>query len=571
MYGMRRNDMLYDVLSAMASATQSGHTYLGRGGRETRITYAQLGDAASRLAAALAATGLAKADPLAIILPDPQDFIVAFVACIIAGIVPVPLAPPALRQDLQAHARAIHRILTVTDARAVLTTRTQGGDLQTAFAEVGLQHRVLALEELRALDAGLLPQAALAPDDRCYIQFTSGSVGVPKGAVITYRNLSANLWAIMRDGLDIQPDDLSVSWLPMYHDMGLVGKLLAPLAFAVEMVYFPTLDFVKKPFSWIAMLSRYRATISFAPNFAYMLAAKRPSAESSDIDLTRIRVLGCGAEPINPAVVRRFLETFAPFGLNPNAFMPCYGMAEATLAVTFDSLRRPPSIITIDGAAAEVEHRAVPAAAGARGRELVSCGKVLPGSELSVRDRRARPVVDGHIGEIWLKGPGMTAGYVNNPEASAAAMQDGWFKTGDLGFLMADEIFIAGRVKDLIIVNGRNFAAIDFEWQVEALPEIREGHVVAFAVPGADTESVVVVAETNRGADLDGLPARIRSVIYGALSQPVRDVVLVPRGTLPKTTSGKIRRVETRRAYLAGEIAPAFLPPARAAPLEQGA
>jgi fatty-acyl-CoA synthase len=553
---MQSNGLIYEIFPRMLQETGKGHRYLANDGAEIKVSYSCAYQSASKLAAALSAHGLGKGDRLGIVLSAPQAFTTTFLACMMAGIVAVPLAPPSLHQDAHAYGAALVAALNVAQIRTVVAQSAVCAMLHDVLPGLGAQHRCIAFEQLETMASGELSPIVPALDDCCYIQFTSGSTGAPKGAVITYRNLCANLWAIMRHGLDIRDDDVSVSWLPLYHDMGLVGKFLAPLAFSVEMVYLPTLAFVKKPASWITALSRYRASISFAPNFAYLLAAKRPPENTGDLDLSCIRALGCGAEPINPEVIRRFVEAFAPYGLNPNALMPCYGMAEATLAVTFDSLCRPPTIIDVDRELAESARQVAPPGPGARALSLVSCGKTLPGVEISIRDDAGNLLSSNQIGEIWVKSPGVTSGYVNNVLDTAAAIRGGWLKTGDLGFLSENELFVTGRVKDSIIINGKNFSAMDFEWQVESLPEVRSGHVVAFSVPTDATEGVVVVAETNRGADVQHLAERIRGVIYDALSQPVNDIVLVRHGTLPKTTSGKIRRAQTRRDYLDGRIVP---------------
>ncbi|MEO1335716.1 MAG: fatty acyl-AMP ligase, partial [Myxococcota bacterium] len=393
----------------------------------------------------------------------------------------------------------------------------------------------------------------VSPDDPCFLQFTSGSTSDPKGVVVTHANLVANAKAIMIDGLNSDPAvDRGVSWLPLYHDMGLIGFVVAPLLNQVPVVFIPTLSFVKRPTVWLDTVNKYRGTITFAPNFALGLATKRMNqARLEKMDLSCLRVLGCGAEPINPATMRSFVETFEKAGLNPNSIMPAYGMAEATLAVSFDSLQRPMTTLRIDRERYEADHVAVPASNGsAEGEalELVSCGQTFPQHEIAIFGAEGQRLAEGQVGEIVLRGPSTTGGYFENREATERLLQDGWLHTGDLGFIIEGQLYVSGRQKDLIILNGRNYYPQAIEWEVEQIPGIRKGNVAAFSVPGATTEELVVAAET-KSKDHEAVRQAIIAHLKTSVGVRCRDVKLVGPGQLPKTSSGKIQRRRTKYLY----------------------
>jgi fatty-acyl-CoA synthase len=370
----------------------------------------------------------------------------------------------------------------------------------------------------------------LPADATAYQQFTSGSTGRPRAVRVTRGSLAANCAAICA-GLALDPArDVGVSWLPLHHDMGLVGFGCAALTAGVPVVFVPTAVFLRDPGSWMRAVSAHGGTVTFGPSFAFSLAARRVRpGEAARLDLSCVRVLGCGAEPINAAVLSRFAAAYAPAGLDPAALTPAYGLAEATLAVSFASGLRTD-------------------AAGA-----VDCGRPVPGHEVAVVDGTGAPRPRGEVGEVWVRGPSVAAGYLGEP-ASGAFRGDGWLRTGDLGYLDGGgSLYITGRAKDLLVVRGVNTDPHRVEWAAAAVPGVREGGVVAFTRPGAETEEVVVVAECASRAP-GGLPEAVRAAVAGSTGLAVADVVRVPAGTIPKTTSGKPRRQETRRRYLAGEL-----------------
>jgi fatty-acyl-CoA synthase len=359
----------------------------------------------------------------------------------------------------------------------------------------------------------------------------------------------------VNDGLKANGDrDVCVSWLPLYHDMGLIGCVIAPICHNIPCVYIPTLSFIKNATLWLETIHKHRGTISFAPNFAYALVTKRAKPEQiARWDLSRMRVFGCGAEPINPQTMRAFVDAMAPAGLKPTSHLPCYGMAEATLAISFVGLDEPLRTDRIDAERYHGEAKAAPVSNGAAVLEIVNCGRTFPGHEVSIQDDDGRILGDRQVGEICLRSPSVTPGYWQDPEATRAAFRYGWLRTGDLGYLVDGEVFVSGRIKDILIVNGRNYYPQRLEWLVDDIPGVRKGSAVVFTRPGRASEEIVVAAE-SRAED----PAAVKAAIVARVSEEfqlaVADVALMPPGTLPKTSSGKLQRRKTREQYLDGTL-----------------
>ena len=551
---------LIDVLSRAAPITHKGFTFLDDRLEAQDWTFAAMAAEADRRARYFRSLGLTKGDRLAMIVPDGEDFVLSFLGAIRAGVVPVPMYPPLALGKLDTFIDSATRILRSSGARMLLTTRRVAPVLWSLLSrapeleDILLTHKV-GEHDPRTDDISL-DDLEITADDPCFFQFTSGSTSDPKGVVVSHGNLVANAHAIMVDGLGSDSErDRGISWLPLYHDMGLIGFVVAPLYAHVPVVFIPTLTFVKRPATWLEVVSRYRGTITFAPNFAFGLAAKRATPRRvAGLDLSSLRVVGCGAEPINPATLRQFIEKYRPAGLDENAVMPCYGMAEATLAIAFDDLRRPFSTARLSRDRYEDEHRAERTENGDDVLELVSCGKTFPGHEVAVLSDDGRRLSEGFVGEIAFRGPSVTRGYHNNPEATNALLGDGWLKSGDLGFVLDEELYISGRKKDVIILNGRNYHPQSIEWEAEQVDGIRRGNSVAFSTRGQNTEELVIVAETPRHAERAALAEAVRTRVQAALGVVARDVVLVARGELPKTSSGKLQRKRTKALYLRGVL-----------------
>jgi fatty-acyl-CoA synthase len=404
-------------------------------------------------------------------------------------------------------------------------------------------------------EAPVLNEVLAQPDEPCFLQFTSGSTAAPRGVIVTHRNLIANARAIIKC-IEIDSErDRAVSWLPLYHDMGLIGFVIATLVAQIPVIFIPTISFIKHPGVWMDTVHKYRATMTCGPNFAFDLATKRaPKNSRTNLDLSCLRVLGCGAEPINPRTMENFITTYAPWGLKANALLPCYGMAEATLAIAFDRLNRPAQKLTIDRQAYETENVARPIGNNGNGHnlqkrvELVSCGRAIPGHEVAILNDCEQALPEGRVGEIVFRGPSVTPGYFENPEASEQLLKNGWLHTGDLGFILNGDLYISGRQKDLVIINGRNYPPQAIEWVAEEISGIRKGNVVAFSVSGNSTEKLIIVAETAI-ADTTDMAKAISDQVRSALGLVVDKVVLVGRGSIPKTSSGKLQRGKTKALF----------------------
>jgi len=509
-------------------------------GIDTRRTYAELELRALSVARAIAAAGLAPGDLIALVIADAEAFLTALLGASIAGVVPASLYPPAGSSDLAQYFTLTAGVLRAVGARAVLTSAALVNGFEAMQASCPRLAFVLSrdtLESPKPVDAVERFEPSL--DDVAFVQFTSGSTSAPRGVTLSHRNLAANIDAINGPaGLDTSPQDSAVSWLPLYHDMGLVGMVLGPLYAARSGVLMRPQTFVRRPVDWLKAISRYRGTVSFAPNFAYDLAVRRvKDRDLEDMDLSCWRIAGCGSEPISASTLAAFARRFAVVGFRAESFFPCYGLAEHVLAATLPPRDRKPRIDHLDSGA------------------VVSCGAALPGHHLRIVTENGASAGEREVGEIALAGPSVMLGYYGDPAATAEAIRDNWLYTGDLGYLSDGELFVCGRVKDLIIVNGRKYHPQDLEWAVSDVAGVGRGRVVAFGtmVPGA-ADRVVMVVERSGAAAGDGLVEAIRRRIGDLFGLYVDHVALVPNGTIGVTTSGKVRRAATKAQYVGGTL-----------------
>ena len=534
-------------------------TFVRTNGQERRVAYPELWAEASRRARALQALGLSKGDRVALILPEPDEFVLSFVGALTAGLVAVPMYPPATLAKLEAYGDTVRHVLAASGARVVVTNDALRPLIQEhLLGSQSADTRLVLERELETIDPG--SAHATLPDvrgeDLAFLQFTSGSTSRPKGVMVTHENLSVNSHAIMFDGLRSTPEDRGVSWLPLYHDMGLIGFVIAPVYALVQVMFLPTMSFIRRPSLWLDSIHRFRGTITFAPNFAYALATRAVTeTQAGGWDLSCMRALGCGAEPIQADVLRAFLDRFAKNGLSPESILPCYGMAEATLAVTFHDLGKPLTTDRIDLATMK-SGQAAPAKDEAPSMELVSCGRPFPGHEVRIVGPDGAPLGERQVGEIWLRGPSVTAGYFGDPEATAEAFGDGHLRTGDLGYRADGNVYICGRSKDLIILNGKNHYPQDIERVASTVDGIRDGQCVAFARRSTSgAEEAVLVAESRRlGEAKRALVDAVTHAVRAELGVQLAEVVLIKRGTLPKTSSGKVRRRETKIRLENGQL-----------------
>ncbi|MGE5246590.1 MAG: fatty acyl-AMP ligase [Betaproteobacteria bacterium] len=534
-----------------ASRSPRGIRTIEHDGRALPLSYAELAGNALAIAGALHASGLVPGDRVALVVPEVGDFIRAFFGISAAGLVPVPLCPPAQAGDIPTFARQSRHILEAGRVAAVVTAAAVAPLLDLD----GLPLRaLLALERLPA-SRPLDRPVRVALDAPALLQFTSGSTAAPKGVVLTHANLHANIAMIDGpDGLAVGPDDIGVSWLPLYHDMGLIGMLLTAVYAAVDTVVMSPVLFLKRPTAWLEAISTYRGTVSFAPNFAYDLCLRRVKPSQVEaLDLSSWRVAGCGAEPIRPDILRAFAERFACAGFRESAFVASYGLAEHSLAVAFarDGLH----VDAVD--AGRLVHRsiAVPASDGSPAVRLVGCGRAFPGHEVRIVDETGAFVSDRHVGSIVARGPSVMAGYFDDPAATAEVLRDGWLDTGDTGYMVDGELFVCGRAKDLIIRQGRKYHPPDLEAAIADLPGIRPSGVVVFGFsrPGEGDE-VVAVLEARASAASGDIVERVRRRVRETAGLELDRVVVTPPGTIPRTTSGKVRRAETRERFQAGTL-----------------
>jgi fatty-acyl-CoA synthase len=536
--------------------------YSGQGRLVEHLPYGQLREESVSLARRMLGAGLRVGDRVAMVADTQSWFVRSFFACAYAGLIPVPLPLPASFGGREAYLGQLRRQIRACGAAAAIGPASFLGLLGDAAESVkaGMIGR-FDLFENAPENARSLP--APDPAKLSYIQFSSGSTRRPVGVAVTHGGLMSNVASIVRSGLHVVPGDRCVSWLPFYHDMGLVGFLLAPVAAQLPVDYLATGDFARRPMLWLSLISENGGTISYSPSFGYELCARRAeTAVSPSLDLRAWRVAGIGGDMIRPPVLKHFAAAFAVSGFDPAAFVASYGLAEATLAVSMAPLTT--GIETENVAVDTIGEgdkvlRLPPAANSRRARKLVLCGRPLPTVEIEIRDPAGDAVPEGVVGRIFVRGPGVMTGYFNDPsETQRVVSADGWLDTGDLGYSRSGALVVAGRAKELIIINGRNVWPHDLEWAAEQVPEVRSGDVAAFSVDEGWVEGeravLVVECRTNdaslRSSLMKNIVAAIRSTV-GIDCQ----VVLVPPRTLPHTSSGKLSRTRAKQHFLAGRYA----------------
>lgn len=532
---------------------------------EQRITYADLDRAGRAIAGGLVAHGLEPGDRVAVMLPTEAGFFSAFFGILLAGGIPVPIYPPFRRAQLEDHLRRQAGILNNAEARFLITNEEIRGAVGLLQGLVASLRHVDFVTELERSMPILEPCPANA-ETTALIQYTSGSTGDPKGVVLTHANLLANIRA-MGSVLEASSSDVFVSWLPLYHDMGLIGAWLGSLYYGAPAVIMPPLAFLADPSRWLWAIHRHRATLSAAPNFAFELCLKNQDIDG--LDLSCLRMVANGAEPVSPTTVRRFSEKFAAYGFRPEAMGPVYGLAECSVGLTFPPAGRAPIIDCVQRQSLSRTGVALPVSShDLAGIEFVACGQPLPGHEVRIVDDRGFELPERREGRLQFKGPSATEGYFRD-EVKTRALHDGdWLESGDRAYVARGDIFITGRIKDIIIRAGRNIYPHELEELVGAIEGARKGCVAVFATHDRvlGTEQLVVLAETRLTdqADLDRLRRHIIDASTDLIDMPPDAVMLVPPRTVPKTSSGKIRRAQARLLFESGAIASTPQPLSRA-------
>jgi acyl carrier protein len=534
------------------------------GGQE--ISYGQLLERASLVAAGLRAAGLKREETVAIMLPTGADFFYAFFGVMLAGGIAVPIYPPARANQIEEYVNRQVLILSNAEVRFLIS-----------FDQVRAAAQIMRLKLPSLLGvttvAALVERgrAAAVPNEPAagtfFIQYTSGSTGNPKGVVLSHANVLANVrgigWAV-----EARPDDVVVSWLPLYHDMGLIGSWLFSVYHGFPITVLSPLAFLSRPERWLWALSDSGGTLCPAPNFSFELCARKISDEAlAGVDLSRWRVAINAGEPVLPDTLERFATRFALYGFRPEAYVPCYGLAESSVALTFPPVNRRPLIDTIRREDYEKQGRAVPAGPGETAvLRFVANGKALPEHEVRLVDDHNQDVPDRVQGRVLFRGPSKTNGYFRNPEATAAVTFDGWMDSGDLAYRAAGEIYITGRRKDCIIKAGHNIIPQEVEMAAAEVPGVRRGCVAAFGTvdPASGTERLIVVAETRVTAtsELEGIRTAVVEAVDAKCGLPPDHVELVPPHCVPKTSSGKIRRNEARALYEGAKLRRAARSPA---------
>jgi fatty-acyl-CoA synthase len=545
----------------LAGDRERGFVFVRPDGTERLVTFCDLAAEAERRAARLSGLGLRKGDRLALVIPDGDEFVLSFLGAVLAGVVPVPIYPQLSFKNVEGYHDTVAHIAKASGAAMLLTTEATKPYVDPIGPRVDTLRGIVTVGDL-AGDASA-PAVDVGPDDLGFLQFTSGSTSRPKGVIVTHGNLAANSAAFMIDGLHRdERTDKGVSWLPLFHDMGLIGFVIGPLFTHVPCVFLPTASFVRAPRLWVDKIHQHRGTITYAPSFAYALTAKRlKDKDVEGLDLSCLRVAGCGAEPIRARALKDFASRLAPAGFDPKAFLPSYGMAEATLAVTFVPLGVGLRADHVDQDALTLGD-ARPKAEGEGAREVVDCGVPFPEHDIAIIDETGAPVGDRRVGQIVARGPSVTRGYFQDRDLTAQSFKTlprlpdppgqpprPWLHTGDLGYTVDGSLYVCGRVKEIIIVRGRNYYPNDIEWAVGELPAVRRGNVVAFGVDALGEEQLIVCCEGASG-DAVAIQDAARACVSARFGLTPHEVVVSPPGTLPRTSSGKPQRGKTRQMFL---------------------
>lgn len=556
-----RNQGFANLVEALEYAAQgeAGYNfYNGRGELEHVLSYRDLRDQARELARRLLALGCPRGSRVAIMGETDPLFHRFFFACQYAGYVPVALPSSVQIGARHAFVQQLRRMLQTCGARIAVSPASHIGFLAEAAAPLDLVKVGVGedFDVLPASDAELRPMDG---DELAYLQYTSGSTRFPRGVAITQRVALANLSEIAIEGLGIRADDRLVSWLPLYHDMGLVGFVLVPLACQRSVDYLSPRNFAMRPRLWLKLISENRGTLSSSPPFGYALCAKRLRPGDVDrYDLRSWRVACVGAERIHAEPLEQFARMLAPNGFDARAFVPCYGMAECTLAVSFAPLGAGFELDVVDKDSMYDHGKAISREPSTRGAEdtlsFVDCGEMLPSYELAIRDAEGNDLGERECGHIWVKGPSVMTGYFEDAESTAEVLRaDGWLNTGDIGYRAGKRLFVTARHKDVIIIKGRNIWPQDLEHLAEQVEGVRYGHVSAFAAPGPDGTDVAVLVTESHERDSVERARLIEQIKFNIQVHfgIVCHVDLVPSGTLPRTSSGKLSRSQTKRDFIA--------------------
>ncbi|GIJ24452.1 fatty acyl-AMP ligase [Micromonospora lutea] len=542
------------VAQAERGSDGSRMTVVPEPGRMETRRYDEVLEDALRCAAVLAEHGVGRGDRVLFCLPTSWTFVTAFFGCQLLGAAPTAIAVPTSFGRAAGFDGQVKELVAYLRPAAVVA-RAAVVEASEAVADTVFIDGDELLERAASAEASLRQFRLPSEDELAFVQCTSGSTGRPKGVMISHANLAANLMqSAVATGWSAE--DTTVSWLPLYHDMGLMSGIMVPTYTGSDTVLMPPTQFLRSPVEWLRNISAMGGTLAAAPNFAYGYTADRVrDSDLANVDLSSWRMAFCGAEPIHPGTIERFVDRFQQWGLRQDVFMPCYGMAEATLTITMSPHNAPVRVDTIDRTAAGTHGQVIDVEPDdPNGMQVVACGAAVVGTEVRVVDGDGNPLGDNQIGDIQFRSPARTIGYFGLPQETAAAIAEpDWWKTGDVGYLRDGEIRITGRSKDLIIIRGANYFPSDFEQAVESVPGVRLGTVVAVGhrPEDGDSEELHLIVESYVPADQqEPLRQAVRSAVSAKTGVPVAQVHLVPRRSIPKTTSGKLQRAKARQLFI---------------------
>ncbi|KAB8307415.1 fatty acyl-AMP ligase [Erwinia endophytica] len=552
---------LVDALDYAAQGSTGMNFYDRRNQLLAALPYHTLRERAITGARRLLSLNLNKGDRVALIAETSVGFVEAFFACQYAGLVAVPLAIPMGIGQSASYIEKLQGLLNSCNPSAIISSDEWLPLISSARSAEAQPIHILSNADFNALPEKDVVLQPPSPDNIAYLQYTSGSTRFPRGVIITQRSVMANLRAISHDGIKVRAGDRCVSWLPFYHDMGLVGFVLTPMATQLSVDYLRTQDFAMRPMQWLKLITKNRATVSVSPPFGYDICLRRSNeTELAELDLSSWRIAGVGAEPIPAELLNKFSEHFSQVQFNGDAFRPCYGLAENTLAVSFFDASSGPRVNVIDRDSLEYNRKAVAPTQNTRATAtFVNCGKALPGHHIEIRSETGAPLPEREVGHICISGPSLMRGYFHDTTSQQQIQRQGWMDTGDLGYMLDGNLYVTGRKKDLIIIRGRNIWPQDIEYVAESEPEIRPGDAIAFVTSQDHDEGARIIlqiqcrvsSEERREQIIHSLTSRIQSEFSVAV-----DIVLMPPHSIPRTSSGKPARAEARKRYLTELIGP---------------
>jgi fatty-acyl-CoA synthase len=540
---------LLTVCKELKNVHDLGVRFVGEKGKAGKLSYAELISQSRRFASALRKR-VNPGDPVILVMTEPRSAITAILGCMIAHCPPAPIYPPQNLKSVPVFQNFVKHVASRSKAALIISDpavypflrNTDASPVRSVEKTSALQENSEEIEIEDHVKSGI-----------AFLQFTSGSTSTPKGVMVMHDGLQANL-SMIRRAAHMDEKSCVVTWLPVYHDMGLIGTVLNAITLPCDLVVLPPLNFLKHPRTWLELMTEFRGTHTAAPNFAFGLCVRRVQ-NLEGLNLSSMTTFICGAEPVLPKTMESFIEHFAAAGLRPGAIVPAYGLAEATLAVTFNPHMRGLIIDEIDLAKLTEERIASPAQSKSTALRIPSCGLPLHGLEVRIADEMDNALTERSVGEIQVRGPNVTPGYIGDNDATANSQtSDGWLKTGDLGYLLHGELYPCGRIKDVIIIRGKNYHAHDLETIASEVPGVRIGNVVAFAESSEKGEGLIVIAESRNEARMKDIEREIRSHLAQSAGITPDEVTVVPAGTLPKTSSGKLKRAETKNLYLRGEL-----------------